>query len=362
MKSYQQHPTSALTYDHLEFWVGNPFQAAHFYQTAFGLKPIAYGGSETGIRDRVSYVVAGGNMRFVLTGPVTPGSEIGQFVDAHGDGVRDVSFRVASVDHAYGAAIDAGARSASEPVTYREGERTLRRAAIHAFGDVVHSFIERSDESWFLPGLKAVAADQPEETGISAIDHVAISVPHGALDDQVRFYTGVLGFRSTHKETVRTANTAMNSEVVESADGSVKFPIVEPWPGPKRSQVQEYLDFNHGPGVQHVALSSDDIVSTLRTLHRRGIGFLQVPTLYYDVIATRLESMSDDIAALRELHVLVDRDEWGYLMQSFSRPMQARPTFFVEIIQRCGAKGFGSGNIKALFEAVEREQRARGNL
>jgi 4-hydroxyphenylpyruvate dioxygenase len=354
-------PVGILGLDHLEFYVGNPRHAAHFYRTTFGLQPTGFASLETGLADRCSFLLTTGDVRFVVTGAMQPESEVGRHVNAHGDTVRDIALAVEDVESAYHEALKRGARSVQEPTAYRSGDRTLKRAAIGATGDIIHSLVERDSSEWFLPGFSPLAGSRPDRC-ISSIDHLAVSLRQGTLDEMVDFYTRVLGFHESHEEYVISEYSAMNSKVVQSADGSIRLPLLEPAPGKRKSQVEEFLDFHGGPGVQHAALVSDNIIQTVAGLRAKGVDFLNTPSTYYETLVDRVGDLEEDVVALRDLNILVDRDPWGYLMQIFSAPLQSRPTFFVEVIQRKGARGFGSGNIKALFEAVEREQRRRGTL
>jgi 4-hydroxyphenylpyruvate dioxygenase len=348
--------------DYLEFYVGNPRQAAHFYRTTFGLPSTGVGGLETGLRDRCSFVASSGDVRFVLTGAVSPLGPIAEHLQNHGEGVRDIAFRVSDVESTFHAALIRGARAVEEPRVYRAGNRTVVRASIAAFGDVVHSFVQRDSGDWFLPGFDPIRGASDSGATVASIDHLAISLAPGTLEEYVEFYKNVLGFEESHQEYVQTAHSSMNSKVVQSPDGRIRLPLLEPIPGKNKSQVAEYLEYHRGPGVQHAALHSDDIIRTVTALRARGIDFLTAPSAYYEMLSDRVGSLEEDVRALRDLNILVDKDGWGYLMQIFSKPLQSRPTFFVEVIQRRGARGFGSGNIRALFEAVEHEQRRRGNL
>ena len=352
-----------LGLDHVEFYVANPQLAAHFYRSTFGLVPTGYAGLETGWRDRCSFIVRNGDVRFVVTGAIERESPIAAHLHLHGDGVKDIALAVVDVDVAFHEALRRGARPVEEPRTSADGDRTIRRASIAAFGDVVHSFVERDAGEWFLPGFERIADDRPPQArSVTAIDHLAVSLEPGRLAEQVAFYTNVLGFHESHEEYVTTDYTSMGSRVVESEDGRVRLPLLEPVLGSRRSQIEEYLHYHGGPGVQHAALLSDDILRTVANLRASGVDFLHTPATYYEMLLDRVGDLDEDLTTLRDLDILVDKDAWGYLMQIFSKPLQSRPTFFVEVIQRKGARGFGSGNIKALFEAVEREQMRRGTL
>lgn len=352
-------------YDHLELYVGNARQASHFYRTAFGFRQVAYSGLETGARDRVSYVLEQQDIRLVLTSALSQDGPVAEHVRRHGDGVKDIALSVDDAERAFHAAVSRGARPVAEPTLSEDDHGEVVRATIATFGDTVHSFVERRDYAGtFLPGYSdgGKAPPPPFTARLTKIDHLAVSINAGQLDDWVGFYEEVLGFQQSHREDVTTEYSAMNSKVVESDNGSVKLPLVEPARGRRKSQVEEYIDYYGGPGVQHVALLTDDIVAAVRALRSGGNEFLGVPQTYYEALEGRVGRIEEDVEELRSEGILVDRDEWGYLMQTFTRPLQSRPTVFMEAIQRRGARGFGSGNIKALFEALERDQARRGNL
>jgi 4-hydroxyphenylpyruvate dioxygenase len=349
-------------FDYVELYTGNAKQAAHFFNTVFGFKPVAYAGLETGWRDRVSIVLRQRDVNLILTAPLTPESEVAAHVLQHGDGVKDVAFNVDDAGKAFETAVKHGATPVMEPVSYEDEGGRITKATIAAFGRTVHSFIQRDGAAQaFLPDFQNLSS-KPTDAGsrLGAIDHIAISLERDELDQWVAFYENVLGFRQSHQEDVTTEYSAMRSKVVQSDTGTVVFPMMEPATGKRKSQIEEYLNFHRGPGVQHVALASDDIISSVRTLRSRNIGFLQTPRSYYEMLEERVGPIDPEIKDLSELGILVDRDGWGYLMQVFTEPMQSRPTMFFELIQRLGARGFGGGNIKALFEAVEREQLRRG--
>lgn len=357
------NPLQIRGLDYVEFYVGNPRHAAHFYRSTFGLEPTSFAGLDTGLRDRSSIHVENGAVRFVLTGAVSPEGPVADTVKAHGDTVKDIVFAVDNVEAAFHRAVSRGARPLQEPTVHRAGDRQMIRASIAAFGDVVHSFVQRDGGDWFLPSFQPVSHDaRPPRQCVTAVDHLAVSLRYGQLHEQVEFYKNVIGFDESHEEYVQTGYSSMDSRVVQSPDGRIKMPLLEPVAGKRRSQVDEYLEYHGGPGVQHAALLSEDIIRTVANLRSSGVEFLTTPSSYYDMLANRVGDLEEDVSALRDLNILVDRDPWGYLMQIFSKPLQSRPTFFVEVIQRKGARGFGSGNIKALFEAVEREQARRGNL
>jgi len=334
---------------HVEFWVGNAKQAAYFYRSAFGFSQTAYAGLETGSRDVASYVLGQNKATFVLTTPLSSDGPVNDFIVRHGDGVRDIAFEVADADRAYEAAIERGAESAMEPHDMTDAHGTVRRAAIKTYGDTIHSLISKGDyDGPFLPGYD-VREVPGEEAGLLRIDHIA----------------SVLGFKryiSFDDKDISTEYSALMSVVMSDDSFSIKFPINEPAEGRKKSQIQEYLDFNNGPGAQHIAFLTDDIIASVKRLRANDIEFLMVPDSYYDELPSRVGEIDEAIEAIRELGVLVDRDDEGYLLQLFTKPVEDRPTLFYEIIQRKGSRGFGKGNFKALFESIEREQAARGNL
>ena len=351
--------------DYVELYVGNAYQAAHFYRALFGFRPVARAGLETGVRDRLSIVMQQGDVRLVLTSGLEPDSPITRHVALHGDGVKDVAFRVDDVESAFRTAVKRGARAVAEPRVHEDEEGRVVRATIGAPGDTVHTLVERHGYARSLfPGFEAIQ-DPPatRPTGIVEVDHVAVSMEQGQLDHWIAFYKDVLGFHQSHHEMVWTKHSAMNSKVVEDASGKIKFPIVEPAQNGGKSQVQEYLNFNHGAGAQHVAFLSHDIRSSVRAIRDNGVRFLRIPSTYYEVLEERVGAIEPAMMTeLQELGILVDSEEDGRLLQIFSEPVEARPTMFVEVIERQGAQGFGAGNIKALFEAVEREQERRGNI
>lgn len=351
--------------DYVELYVGNAYQAAHFYRNVFGFRPVARAGLETGLRDRLSIVMEQGDVRLVLTSGLEPDSPITRHAALHGDGVKDVAFRVDDVESAFRTAVERGARPVAEPHVHEDDQGRVVRATIGAPGDTVHSLVERKgyDEARF-PGFQPILnAPTTVPTGCVEVDHVAVSMESGQLDGWIQFYKEVLGFHQSHHEMVWTKNSAMNSKVVEDASGKIKFPIQEPAVSGSNSQVQEYLNFNHGAGAQHVAFLSHDIRATVRAIRQNGVNFLSVPGTYYEVLEERVGHLGPELLAeLQDLGILVDSDDDGRLMQIFSEPITSRPTMFVEIIERQGAQGFGSGNIKALFEAVEREQEKRGTI
>jgi 4-hydroxyphenylpyruvate dioxygenase len=354
--------------DYVEFYVGNAKQAAHYYMSAFGFQALAYSGPETGHKDRASYAVRQHKLTFVLTTPLRTGNEISEHLNKHGDGVKALSLRVPDATKAWKETTSRGARSYMEPVVLKDDDGEVVMSGIHTYGDTVHLFIERKNyHGAFMPGYRPWNNPhyKPADTGLQYVDHCVGNVGWNQMNPWVKFYEDVMGFRNIltfDDEDISTEYSALMSKVMSSGNGFVKFPINEPAEGKKKSQVEEYLEFYNGEGVQHVALATNDIVKTVRELMSRGVEFLQVPTSYYDDLLDRVGQIDEDLGPLRELGILVDRDNEGYLLQLFSKPVEDRPTLFFEIIQRKGAKSFGKGNFKALFEAIEREQEARGNL
>lgn len=353
--------------DYIEMYVGNSKQAAHFYKTAFGFQDLAYAGLETGLTDRESYVVVQDKIRLILTSPLKSGTDIGRHIDAHGDGVKVVALWVDNATHAYNEATARGAKSYMEPTTEKDAHGKVVKSGIYTYGETVHIFIERKDyHGIFLPGYKKWETTyNPEPTGLKYVDHMVGNVGWNRMNTWVKFYEDVLGFKqilSFDDKDISTDYTALMSKVMSNGNGRIKFPINEPAEGKKKSQVEEYLDFYEGEGVQHIAVATDNIIDTVTKLRDRGIEFLRVPSTYYDDLLDRVGQIDEDIEPLKELGVLVDRDDEGYLLQLFTKPIEPRPTLFFEIIQRKGAKSFGKGNFKALFEAIEREQELRGTL
>lgn len=353
--------------DYVELYVGNALQSAHFYQSAMGFQPLAYAGLATGTRDRESYVVVQDKIRLVLTSPLRGDTGIGRLHDLHGDTVRCVALWVADAAAAFHTAVGRGAEPVMEPRTCQDEHGTCVRARIQSFGNTIHEFVERKDyHGPFLPGYVAWEPEyRPVPVGLKYIDHMVSNVAEGEMNKWVDWYAEVLGFHqliSFDDKDISTRYTALMSKVMSNGNGRVKFPINEPAPGLKKSQVEEYLDFHGGPGIQHIAVATDDIIATVRALRARGISFLRVPDTYYDTLLARVGTIDEAVAPLRELGILVDRDDEGYLLQIFTKPVQPRPTVFFEIIQRKGATSFGKGNFKALFEAIEREQALRGTL
>jgi 4-hydroxyphenylpyruvate dioxygenase len=354
--------------DYVEFYTGNARQAAHYYRTAFGFRLAAYSGPETGTRDRASYVLVQDKVRFVLTTPLSPDHPIAEHVRIHGDGVRDVALWVDDAESAWRETTKRGAKSVREPETLRDGDGEVRLSAIAAYGDTIHTFVERRNyRGAFLPGFQAVEGDDriSRPVGLKYIDHMVGNVGWGEMERWVEFYRDVMGFKMFQHfddKDISTEYSALMSKVMSNGNERVKFPINEPAVGKKKSQIEEYLDFYHGPGVQHIALATDNILETVGKLRDQGVDFLRVPTTYYDELVARVGRIDEPIEKLQELGILVDRDDEGYMLQIFTRPVEDRPTLFYEVIQRKGSRSFGKGNFKALFEAIEREQGRRGNL
>lgn len=353
--------------DYVELYVSNCKQAAHYYKTAFGFQSLAYAGLETGLKDKESYVVVQDKIRLVLTSPLKSGTKIGEHIDKHGDGIKVVALWVDDATHAYDEAMKRGAKSYMEPVKETDAQGEVIRSGIYTYGETVHIFVERKNYNGvFLPGFKKWETEyNPEPVGLKYVDHMVGNVGWNQMNRWVKFYEEVLGFRqilSFDDKDISTDYTALMSKVMSNGNGRIKFPINEPAEGKKKSQVEEYLDFYEGEGVQHVAVATDDIIKTVTELRKRGVEFLRVPTTYYDDLVDRIGEIDEDMEPLKELGVLVDRDDEGYLLQLFTKPVEPRPTMFFEIIQRKGAKSFGKGNFKALFEAIEREQELRGTL
>jgi len=353
--------------DFIEFYVGNAKQAAHFYQAAFGFQVTAYRGPETGVRDRVSYLLTQGKIRLMLTAPLSPDGEIAEHVRRHGDGVHDIALWVDDARDAYAKAIERGANSAYEPRVARDDDGQVVTAGITIYGDTIHSLVERRNyRGAFMPGFEKRAPHyQAEPTGLLYVDHCVGNVELGKMNAWVGFYERVMGFKnliSFDDKDISTEYSSLMSKVMSNGNERIKFPINEPAEGKKKSQIDEYLEFYRGPGVQHLALATNDIIHTVTALRDRGVEFLTVPTTYYDELQGRVGRIDEPVDKLQELGILVDRDPDGYLLQIFSKPVEDRPTLFYEIIERKGARSFGKGNFKALFEAIEREQAARGNL
>ena len=353
--------------DFVEFYVGNAKQAAHFYRTVFGYRILAYRGPETGTRDRASYVLEQDKVRLVLTTALRPDSEIAKHVHTHGDGVKDIALWVDDARKAFNLAVERGAKAAAEPKVLVDEQGEVIVAAIHTYGETIHSLVERRNyKGAFMPGFVPFAGQgNAEGVGLKYIDHCVGNVELGAMNKWVKYYADVLGFSqliSFDDKTISTEYSALMSKVVANGNGRIKFPLNEPAQGKKKSQIDEYLEFYQGPGCQHIAIATDNIIDTVTKLKNNGVEFLRVPGTYYDTVIERVGHIDEDLVPIRDLGILVDRDEEGYLLQIFSKPMEDRPTLFYEIIQRKGAKSFGAGNFKALFEALEREQDLRGNL
>jgi len=355
--------------DHVEFWVGNARQAAAYYRALWGFTPVAYAGLETGVRDRASYVMRQNDITIVLTAPLGPDSEIGEHVHRHGDGVRDIAFAVDDATMSWRETTSRGARSALEPAELDGGEDgVLRQSAVCTYGEVRHSFVDRRDyHGVFAPGYRRVKKPGRAATGLSLleIDHCVGNVELGDMNRFVDFYRDVFGFAQLihyDDKVIHTEYSALMSKVMTNGNGRVKFPINEPASGRRKSQIQEFIDYYGTAGTQHIALRTDDITATVRRLRENGVEFLGLPHAYYETLAERVGDVGVPMETLEELGIEADRDEEGYLLQIFTRPIQDRPTFFFEIIERHGSRGFGVGNFKALFEAIELEQARRGNL
>ena len=353
--------------DHIELYVSNALQAAYYYQSAFGFKPLAYKGLSTGFQDQESYVLRQGKVTIVLTTPLKGGTEIGKHIDRHGDGVKAIALWVDDAVQSYNTTTSRGAESNFPPMTIKDKNGEVVLSSIKLYGDTIHVFVDRSKYNGvFLPGY------QPWDNGIETIpvgfkfvDHMVANVDWGEMNTWAEFYKNVMGFKqiiSFDDKDISTEYTSLMSKVMSNGNGRIKFPINEPAEGKKRSQIEEFIVFYGGAGVQHIALETDDIMKTVSTLQARGIDFLTVPLTYYDTLAERVGDIDEDIKALSRLGILVDRDDEGYLLQIFTKPLQSRPTMFFEIIQRKGALSFGKGNFKALFESIEREQAIRGTL
>ncbi|MCB9347265.1 MAG: 4-hydroxyphenylpyruvate dioxygenase [Lewinellaceae bacterium] len=353
--------------DYIEFYVGNAKQAAHYYQTAFGFKLVAYRGPETGSRDTVSYVLQQGKIRFVLTAALSPDHEISQHVLKHGDGVKVLALWVDDARDAFKIAVERGAKAAMEPKTLKDEYGEVTVASIHTYGETLHTFVERKHyDGAFMPGFQAQKSlMKVEPIGLQYVDHCVGNVELGGMNKWVEFYQEVMGFKllvTFDDKDISTKYTALMSKVVSNGNGYIKFPINEPAQGLKKSQIEEYLDYYRSAGVQHIAVATEDIIHTVDELRSRGVEFLHVPDTYYETVLERVGKINEDLKELKRLNILIDRDEEGYLLQIFTKPVQDRPTVFYEIIQREGARSFGKGNFKALFEAIEREQELRGTL
>jgi 4-hydroxyphenylpyruvate dioxygenase len=361
----QQNPLRIKRIHHLEFWVGNAKQAAHFYRTAFGFNVAAYSGLETGNRETTSYLLSQGDVRLLLTTPMRDGGAINAHIARHGDGVRDIALEVEDADHAFAEATSRGAVAVSDPASLKSDDGELRVAAIQTYGDTIHSFISRAGYGGpFMPGFMERVVPGVE-LGFIRVDHMVGNVELGKMNHWAQWYSDVMGFHryiTFDDKDISTEYSALMSIVMSDDNYVIKMPINEPAEGKKKSQIQEYLDFYNGPGCQHIALLTGDIIKTVGEMRSRGVEFLTVPPSYYDEVPGRVGPIQEDLAVLAELGILIDRDEHGYLLQLFTKPVEDRPTLFFEIIQRHGCRGFGKGNFKALFESIEREQERRGNL
>lgn len=353
--------------DYVEFYVGNAKQAAHYYQSAFGFQPVAFAGLETGLKDRVSYVLRQDKVTIVLTGALKPDSAVAEHHKLHGDGVKVIAMWVDDVQKSFDETVLKGAKPYKEPYTLSDENGELKLAGIYTYGETVHMFVERDKyRGDFMPGfIKWEPEYLPNDTGLLYVDHIVGNVGWGEMDQVADFYRNVFGFDqliSFDDKDISTEYTALKSKVMANDNLRVKFPINEPAKGLMKSQIEEFLDFYMGPGPQHVAIATDDIIKTISALRARGVDFLNVPDSYYNDVLDRVGAIEEDIEVLKKYKILIDRDDKGYLLQLFTKPVEDRPTFFFEIIQRKGAESFGKGNFKALFESIEREQRSRGTL
>lgn len=353
--------------DYVELYVGNAKQAAHYYRSAWGFQAVAYAGLETGVKDRVSYVLQQDKIRLVLTSPLEKGGDINRHIDEHGDGVKVVALWVDDAEKSWKETTQRGAESYMKPKTISDENGTVVLSGIHTYGETVHIFVDRSAyKGAFMPGYRKWEPEyQPSMVGLKYIDHMVGNVGWNEMNKWCEFYAQVMGFAqvvSFDDKDISTDYTALMSKVMSNGNGRIKFPINEPADGRKKSQIEEYIDFYNGAGVQHIALATDNIIETVTKLQSRGVEFLYVPEIYYDTVLDRVGDIDEDLKPLRDLGILIDRDEEGYLLQIFTKPVLDRPTMFFEIIQRKGAKSFGKGNFKALFEAIEREQQSRGTL
>jgi 4-hydroxyphenylpyruvate dioxygenase len=354
-------------WDHVELWVGNAKQAAYFYEHAFGFTRIAYAGPETGMRDRASYVLGQGEIRLVVSTALREGHDITRHHARHGDGVKDIALTVPNATEAYRQAVQRGARGVREPTKLEDDHGAVELAAIATYGDTIHTFVDRSQyEGAFLPGFVSVSSNgRARGAGLVTIDHIVGNVELGRMDEWVEFYERVFGMTNIlhfGDKQIHTEYSALMSKVMSDGEGKIKFPINEPAEGKRKSQIEEYIEFYNGAGAQHIALASENIVGTVGELKNRGVVFLETPDTYYEDAPERVGEIEEDFGVLREHKILVDRDDDGYLLQIFTKTAQDRPTLFFEVIERHGARGFGDGNFKALFEAIEREQALRGNL
>tara|TARA_B100001113_G_scaffold351604_1_gene351061 strand:- start:2211 stop:3299 length:1089 start_codon:yes stop_codon:yes gene_type:complete len=358
-------PVPLKAVHHVEFYVGNAKQAAYYYRKAFGYDQIAYSGLETGDREKASYVLAQGRIRMVFSTPLNGDNDLAEHIRKHGDGVKDIAFHVDDAEKCYEACIARGAKSAKEPETISDENGSITKASIFTYGETVHSFISHNDYNGpFLPGF-VESKIEGNNVGLKFIDHIVGNVELGKMEHWVNFYADTMGFSQIQEfsdDDISTEYSALMSKVMESDNGRIKFPINEPAEGKRKSQIDEYLEFYEGAGVQHLALLTSDIIKTIGKLKENGVEFLEVPDTYYEDLTERVGAIDEDIEVLRKLKILVDRDDEGYLLQLFTKPVEDRPTVFYEVIQRKGSKGFGVGNFKALFEAIERHQAERGNL
>jgi 4-hydroxyphenylpyruvate dioxygenase len=353
--------------DHVELYVGNAKQAAHFYKTAFGFQDLAYAGLETGVRDKVSYVLVQDKIRLVLTSPFDPNSKISHHIRTHGDGVKVIALWVDDATKAYEETVKRGAKPYLEPTKTKDEFGEIVQSGIHTYGETVHIFVERKNYTGvFMPGyVKLETEYHPSSTGLKYIDHMVGNVEMGSMNRWASFYATIMGFANLvtfDDKDISTEYTALMSKVMTNGNGRIKFPINEPAVGKKKSQVEEYLDFYRGPGCQHIAVATDDILFTISEMRKRGVDFLYVPGSYYDTVKERVGIIEEDMEELKKWGIMVDRDDEGYLLQIFTKPVEDRPTLFFEIIQRKGAKSFGKGNFQALFESIEAEQARRGTL
>ncbi len=354
--------------DHVEFYVGNAKQSSHFYRSAFGMKLVAYSGPETGQRDRASYVLQQDKIRFVLTTPLQPDHPITEHITLHGDGVRNIALWVDDAESAYRETTKRGGKGVMEPTVVKDEFGEVRKSAIATYGDTIHTFVERKNYAGvFMPGYKPVEGPDlvSRPVGLKYVDHMVGNVGWGQMNTWVKFYEDVMGFRLYQHfddKDISTEYSALMSKVMANGNDRIKFPINEPAKGKRKSQIEEYIDFYHGAGVQHIAMTTDDIIATVGKMKSQGVDFLRVPNTYYEDLAKRIGKIDEPMEELARLGILVDRDDEGYMLQIFTKPVEDRPTLFFEVIQRKGSRSFGKGNFKALFEAIEREQALRGNL
>ena len=355
------------SFDHCELYVSNAKQAAHYYQSALGFQPIAYQGLETGNRNKVSYVMKQNQIRFVLSSPLVPGTEIGQHIDKHGDGVKDISFSVDNTENAWRETTDRGAESVSKPKMIEDEKGEAIIATIKTYGDTTHTFVEREKYNGvFLPGYQVMDVQTvANPTGLVHIDHVVGNQPNGEMEPTCKFYEKVFGwhrFWSVDDKDISTDYSSLRSIVMANENEKIKMPINEPAKGLRKSQIQEFIDYYNSPGIQHIAMSTKDIIDTVSKLRNKGVQFLNTPDSYYENLSERIGDIDENLDRIKDLGILIDKDENGYMLQIFTQPLQDRPTLFYEIIQRKGSNSFGKGNFKALFESIENEQKNRGNL